>query len=911
VISGSLSDWLELFRFFPDQDPISELNESHKLHHGDVVILSNLKSTKSTNHKHWSSAVSKFWAQWTSCGISDSNRFKKRRSVSVGLAGHVELVEQRTLLSTFTVSNTLDSGDGSLRQAILDANAASGPDVIEFSIDSGIQTIQPLTALPTIDDSVTIDGTTQTGFAGSPLIVLNGDLLPQDSFIDGLVVNTSNSLIKGLVVNGFDEGTGIVLGGFGSTGVTGNRIESSIIGLDAAGDVAVPNSEGIRIANGAAQNILGGIGPAGNVISGNFAYGVLIQDAGSDGNRVVGNAIGTNAGKSAGLGNGNGVAIGNGAKENEIGGTAVGEGNLISGNINDGIFIEGVDTANNIIQGNRIGTNADGTARLGDFTTTAGIAILGGAHDNVIGGVAPGARNQISGVSGDAIQIGDAGTQGNVVQGNYIGVSADGMTGIQNDGDGIFILNSSLNVIGGNSAAAGNVIAAAGRNGITIFGATATGNSVWANLIGTNATGTAAIPNSVDGVRIDSAANNVIGGATPAQSNLISGNAGNGITIANSGAETNLVQGNLIGIAADASTALPNQATGIAITDGASRNLIGGDAAPAWNLIAFNGFKGIEITGATTQRNTIRGNRIFSNQFLAIDLNGDGPTANDAQDGDNGSNGLQNFPVITSANVGLDLLFLNGTLNAKANSTYTLEIYSSGQDDDQGNGQGALPIATLTVNTNGNGIATIGEVLSVSVAPGQRLTMTATDSLGNTSEFSAAESVGQDVPSNPVLAFPGQPITYQLQQPAVLLDSNAEVTDADSENFDQGKLVVGFNSKKERGEKIQIRNQGDGPGQIGVKGSKIKYEGVIIGKARGGGKALGGGGGAGKVVLTVTFNANATPAIVTALLRNLLYTHTGKKLGATSRTVTVQISDEAGLTSNAVNKTITLTAPGS
>src|SRR5439155_26949600 len=114
----------------------------------------------------------------------------------------LEHLEDRCLPSTFTVLNTNDSGAGSLRQAILDANAAAGADVINFNIDGGgVQTIAPTSILPQITGAVTIDGTTQPGFAGSPIIELNG---ASASAFAGLNITAGNSTVRGLVINRFN-----------------------------------------------------------------------------------------------------------------------------------------------------------------------------------------------------------------------------------------------------------------------------------------------------------------------------------------------------------------------------------------------------------------------------------------------------------------------------------------------------------------------------------------------------------------------------------------------------------------------------------------------------------------------------------------------------------------------------------
>lgn len=684
--------------------------------------------------------LSRILSQCSKGAVRVTRQGRKRWSAPPRLAGSIELMEERTLLSTFTVANTNDSGSGSLRQAILDANNQAGADKIEFAIAGAQRTIKPLTALPNITDPVTIDGSTQAGYAdGAPVVVLSGSLLQPMTYVSGLTIDTSNSLIKGLVINGFSEGSGIVVGSFGSTGVTGNRIEGNIIGLNKVGTTAALNSSGITISNGASQNVVGGVGAAGNVISGN-GFGIAIGDPGTSGNMILGNAIGTSRDRTQAIPNGYGIGIGNGATENVIGGSAAGEGNLISGNENNGILIDGIDTANNQIRGNRIGTNSDGTASLGNFTTSSGIGLSGGTHGNLIGGINAGDVNQIAGIASNAIAIADAATHANTIQGNYLGVSADGLSAVPNNQDGIFILDSPGNIIGGTTAAARNVISGSARHGITIFGTTATGNTISGNYIGTNATGTAELPNASDGIRIDGASGNLIGGLTPSQANVLSGNGGNGVTLTNAGTSLNTVQGNLIGVAADGTTALGNGIDGVAIGEGATSNLVGGVTASEWNTIAFNDFKGVEVTGDGSISNRIIGNRIYSNQILEIDLGPDGVTPNDLLDDDNGPNGLQNYPILTSANSIGGQLYISGKLSTKPNATYTLTFYVSAGNDENNNSQGELPIGQHQVTTDANGDRVFTAILA-SVVPGQVITATATDNAGNTSEFSVSQTV--------------------------------------------------------------------------------------------------------------------------------------------------------------------------
>ncbi len=157
----------------------------------------------------------------------------------------MELLEDRTLMSTFIVLNTNDGGADSLRQAILDANASAGiRDTIAFNIPgAGVHTIRPLTALPTITDPVTIDGTTQPGSGGTPAIELDGSAATPGS--DGLVITAGGSTVRGLIINRFratnadgsgDGGLGIILRTLG-----GNTIAGDYIGTDPTGTITDPD----------------------------------------------------------------------------------------------------------------------------------------------------------------------------------------------------------------------------------------------------------------------------------------------------------------------------------------------------------------------------------------------------------------------------------------------------------------------------------------------------------------------------------------------------------------------------------------------------------------------------------------------------------------------------------------------
>jgi len=204
--------------------------------------------------------------------------------------------------ATYTVTNMNDSGPGSLRQAMTDAITNPGADTITFDIPgTGPYTITLASSLPTIIETVTIDGWSQPGFSGVPLIEINGSAVTY-----GIVITSSNSLLRGLIVNGFVS-TGIRMDG---SGATGNQIAGCYIGTNATGTAAKGNGDGISIQNGARDNIIGTDGNGaddeaeGNVISGNRYYGIAISGVSAYGNIVAGNLVGLNVSGSSAITNG-------------------------------------------------------------------------------------------------------------------------------------------------------------------------------------------------------------------------------------------------------------------------------------------------------------------------------------------------------------------------------------------------------------------------------------------------------------------------------------------------------------------------------------------------------------------------------------------------------------------------------
>ncbi len=189
-------------------------------------------------------------------------------------------------LSVGYVTSTADSGRGSLRQAILDADAAGGSAIIGFAIPgSGAHAITPAAALPAITAAVLLDGTTQPGYAGTPLIEIRGATTVTG---DGLSITGSNTTVRGLAIDGFSGGSAIVISG---PDATGDMIEANYLGIDPTGTHVRPNKVGVLIKSGAHDNTVGGsANSAGNLIEGNIT-GVLVTDSGSVGNSILGNRI--------------------------------------------------------------------------------------------------------------------------------------------------------------------------------------------------------------------------------------------------------------------------------------------------------------------------------------------------------------------------------------------------------------------------------------------------------------------------------------------------------------------------------------------------------------------------------------------------------------------------------------------
>jgi hypothetical protein len=553
-------------------------------------------------------------------------------------------LEDRNLLSVFTVANAADSGMGSLRQAILDTDAsADATNLIQFAIPgTGVHTINLLSPLPAVTRPVLIDGYTQAGASANTrevgddavlTIELNGAAAGSSG--NGLTIQAANVTVRGLVVNRF-RNAGIVVSGPSATQdlVAGNFIGTNVTGTAALANGSGGGTGGVLVVNGAHGDTVGGDAPADrNLISGNNGEGILLlklDGADTRDNTVANNYIGTSVTGTAALGNtASGIFVpfstGNQIRDNLVSGN-LGFAGIALGGIQPGggvfrlggFFSSVGDGSGNVVTSNLVGTDATGTAAVANLGY--GISVDGGT-DMTLGGTTRGTGNVISGNHQEGIDFFDRARNMRVL-GNRIGTDGAGVTALANTADGISITAGSNGIIIGGTVGGRNLISGNTGNGISLTSG-ATGNLIQGNHIGVDVTGTHALGNQQSGVSV-AASGNTIGGTTAGARNLLSGNRVNGVLLIGSGATGNLVLGNFIGTDVTGTAALGNGSDGVRLVTLASRNTIGGTAAGAGNLISGNTTTnryGIDIDGGAAS-NLVQGN------FIGTDVTGTRPLAN-------------------------------------------------------------------------------------------------------------------------------------------------------------------------------------------------------------------------------------------------------------------------------------------
>lgn len=411
----------------------------------------------------------------------------------------VEVLEDRTMLTVFTVANTADSGAGSLRWAITQSNNTAGVDTIAFNIASPSKVITPMSALPIVYDAAIIDGTTQPGYAGKPVVQIDG--ASAGAGMDGLKLFGS-SVLKGLSITRF-TGQGVTTIPRTDVSYGGNIIQNNWIGLDTAGHAAGNGLHGVGLYS--SSNLVDH-----NVISGNaagdgvFALGTLFG-GGHGYNTIQNNIIGLDSTGTVAMGNLNGIGLQDSPANHVL-------NNVLSANHDDGLLLMNPSTSDahgTVVTGNIVGLDITGANALGNGLY--GMEIQ--SANNTIGGTVAGARNVISGNALAGIVFWKSGALGSIVQGNYIGTDATGTKGRGNGAQGIAFSNAGANLIGGTVAGAGNVISANGQEGVGIF--PGSGEILQGNIIGADAFGNA-LGNATWGVTVINGSDHVVIGGTAA-----------------------------------------------------------------------------------------------------------------------------------------------------------------------------------------------------------------------------------------------------------------------------------------------------------------------------------------------------------------------------------------------------------
>jgi parallel beta-helix repeat protein len=391
--------------------------------------------------------------------------------------------------------------------------------------------------------------------------------------------------------------------------------------------------------------------------------------------------------------------------------------------------VEIYDSSNVTVAGNSIGLDVDGIARGMTFDGVAVSGpVVGQSMHNWIGGTSPADRNVISG-NGTGISFLATTAANNYVLGNLIGTDATGRLPRGNVFAGVEIQSATNIIIGDGSLGGRNLINActgAGGAGVSILGGG--GHFILGNHIGTDISGLYDLGNVSDGVFAQGANNIRI------TDNEIVNNRGNGIQLF--GSSGCVIEHNWIGTDAYSPTAFPlgNALAGILINGDTNR--VGGLALAQGNIIEYNGGAGVAVTDG--ERNEISGNRIYDNEELGIDLGFfSGVTTNDLGDVDTGPNLLQNYPVLSSALSSYGATTIQGSLDGPPSTAFRLEFFASPPWDSAGRSEGQLFLGSVPVTTDGVGKATFTTTLPSAAPSGYRLTATATDAIGNTSEFSA------------------------------------------------------------------------------------------------------------------------------------------------------------------------------
>lgn len=507
-------------------------------------------------------------------------------------------------MANYVVSNLNDAGAGSLRAAIDAANlSADASNTISFSVAG---TITLASALPSITANVSINATTAPGYSVGSSPVLTLDFNGHAGLVFAL--SAQGSSIYGLALGNAD-GHGLTLNAGSVT------LDKNYIGLAADGTALGNSGDGIYVGATSSGNFIGlnesqVSGVVGNVISANDGNGITI--AGGSGHTLVANRIGTSSDGDTALGNGgHGIWLTNATTGNTIGGTvyvdaATGQvndptgdkgtvtpvfiipplGNQISGNAGHGVLID-ARSENNVLNGNFVGTTADGNADLGNGGD--GVQILNADNNSLIGCTFVDNPfvyyNVLSGNGGNGLHI--TNSDNVIVQANFFGVGANNAVLVGNDANGILVDGDSQNTTVGGVIPLGNVSGGNLLNGIYVTDSAS--DFITFNTFGGLFAFQGAAPNGQNGVLIDST-----GGGNEVRTNVFSGNLGHGIEISGNAHDV-LIDPNIVGLDTIGSAKLANGGNGLLIGGTAHNITVGGTAQSVIPQNTFSGNDGYGI----------------------------------------------------------------------------------------------------------------------------------------------------------------------------------------------------------------------------------------------------------------------------------------------------------------------------
>lgn len=631
---------------------------------------------------------------------------------------------------TITVNATVKAGSGTTTfgDAVTYANSHPGT-TIKFAVPSsdshfvgGVVKIPATSGLIQLTQPGTmVDGFSQTVSGGDTNA--NG---PEVQFVDTLYFTSSYNCVRGVNMASIPN----VVGAnqvqpaiwFDGPSAFGNTVVGCYIGCDPTGQIAAPTQAGVEMSNGSGRNRVGGTRAADrNIICGFSSVGIQAFNGGQD-NIIVGNWVGIDPTGAHAVGSQvTGIQLQYNVTHNAVGGPGT-AANVVSG-VQYGIVLYATGVSANHVYGNLVGTNPGGSAAIQNAFW--GITAVWGAAGNYIGGAGAGERNVVCGNGNAGIVLDQAGTNNNRVVGNYIGVAADGVSPLPN---------------------AGGVVIA------------------------------------------DGASQNVIGGTTvvPTTANIIVGNNGSGVWIYN-GATQNYVEGNAIGVLAmTGGVALGNGGPGVYISGTSKNNTIGGldpadgTAADAGNVIAYNGFDGVDMTADSSLTNVVSRNSIHDNTALAIDLGNDGIPETDTDP-------YYHTPSFTGAYLYGGFTLVTGTLHNGTDAA-TLQFYASVSANPSGGGDGQQFLLSILRPSPGP-FTLVLPPLPVGTVLSAVAIHTGGTNPGDTSEFSNAVTVQNapspyNAPPNVGLVQPNggtvvthgaiQPVVWSVDTPGLVLSQNLD-----------------------------------------------------------------------------------------------------------------------------------------